>query len=125
MGWLSRFPDSQRIVAQKQHLLFGASVTPRDFPLLGGEGRYYEDVVVLDGRRTPFGDFAGSLSDLTETDLAVAAAEGLFKAVGLTREEQQKSINVILSMHRTAHFISGCVILKSPLTCPYLYLLSI
>jgi acetyl-CoA C-acetyltransferase len=44
------------------------------------------DVVVLAGARTPFGNFGGSLAALTATDLAVAAAEGALARAGVPKE---------------------------------------
>ncbi|MDQ2992006.1 MAG: thiolase family protein [Candidatus Eremiobacteraeota bacterium] len=44
------------------------------------------DVVVLAGARTPFGNFGGSLAALTATDLAVAAAEGALARSGVPKE---------------------------------------
>jgi acetyl-CoA acetyltransferase family protein len=44
------------------------------------------DVVVLAGARTPFGNFGGSLSSLTATDLAVVAAEGALARSGVPKD---------------------------------------
>ena len=44
------------------------------------------DVVVLAGARTPFGNFGGTLAALTATDLAVAAAEGALARSGVPKE---------------------------------------
>jgi len=44
------------------------------------------DVVVLAGARTPFGNFGGSLAALTATDLAVAAAEAALARSGVPKE---------------------------------------
>jgi len=43
------------------------------------------DVVVLAGARTPFGNFGGTLAGLTATDLAVAAAEGALARSGVPK----------------------------------------
>lgn len=40
------------------------------------------DVVLVAGKRTPFGSFGGSQKDLTATDLAVAAAQATLQSVG-------------------------------------------
>ncbi len=45
------------------------------------------DVVVLAGARTPFGNFGGSLSALTATDLAVAAAEAAIARSGVPKDK--------------------------------------
>ena len=44
------------------------------------------DVVILAGARTPFGNFGGQLADLTATDLAVHAAQGALKRSGVPAE---------------------------------------
>lgn len=45
------------------------------------------DIVVLAGARTPFGNFGGTLADLTATDLAVAAAQAAIERAGVPKEE--------------------------------------
>ncbi len=45
-----------------------------------------DDVVVLAGARTPFGNFGGGLADRTATDLAVAAAEAAIARSGVPKE---------------------------------------
>jgi acetyl-CoA acyltransferase 2 len=44
------------------------------------------DVVILAGARTPFGNLGGALSDLTATDLAVFAADAAIDRSGVKRE---------------------------------------
>jgi len=44
------------------------------------------DVVVLAGARTPFGNFGGALAERTATDLAVAAAEAAIARSGVAKE---------------------------------------
>ena len=44
------------------------------------------DIVVVAGARTPFGNFGGSLSKLTATDLGVAAAQAAIARSGVPRE---------------------------------------
>lgn len=44
------------------------------------------DVVVIAGARTPFGNFGGALRDLTATDLAVRAAEAAIERSGVPKE---------------------------------------
>ena len=55
------------------------------------------DIVVLAGARTPFGNFGGALADLTATDLAVAAAEAAIERAGVPKEKIDEVIfgNVI------------------------------
>lgn len=45
-----------------------------------------EDVVVIGGARTPFGNFEGALSALTATDLAVIAASAALERSGVPKE---------------------------------------
>jgi acetyl-CoA acyltransferase 2 len=44
------------------------------------------DVVIVAGARTPFGNLMGSLADLTATDLAVAASEAAIARSGVPKE---------------------------------------
>ena len=44
------------------------------------------DVVIVAGARTPFGNLGGARSDLTATDLAVAAAEAAIARSGVPKE---------------------------------------
>ena len=57
------------------------------------------DVVILAGARTPFGNLGGELSTLTATDLAVAAAEGAIARSGVAKERIDEIVfgNVIQS----------------------------
>ena len=45
------------------------------------------DVVVIAGARTPFGNFGGALAGLTATDLGVAAAEAAIERSGVPKEK--------------------------------------
>jgi acetyl-CoA acetyltransferase family protein len=45
------------------------------------------DVVILAGARTPFGNFGGTLADLTATDLGVAAAKAAIERSGVPTEQ--------------------------------------
>ncbi|HZY97530.1 MAG TPA: thiolase family protein [Candidatus Cybelea sp.] len=45
------------------------------------------DIVILAGARTPFGNLGGALSELTATDLAVAAADAAIARSGVPREK--------------------------------------
>src|SRR6516162_1808391 len=45
-----------------------------------------DDIVILAGARTPFGNLGGALSDLSATDLAVIAAEGAIARSGVPKE---------------------------------------
>lgn len=57
------------------------------------------DVVILAGARTPFGNLGGALADLTATDLAVAAADAAIARSGVPRESIDEVVfgNVIQS----------------------------
>src|SRR5581483_10458905 len=44
------------------------------------------DVVIVAGARTPFGNLGGALSDLTATDLAVAASEAAIERSGIPKD---------------------------------------
>lgn len=44
------------------------------------------DIVIVAGARTPFGNLGGALADLTATDLAVAAAEAAIARSGVPKE---------------------------------------
>ena len=41
-----------------------------------------KSIVIVAGKRTPFGGFGGSLKDLTATDLGVAAAKATLDSIG-------------------------------------------
>lgn len=58
-----------------------------------------DEIVVLAGARTPFGNLGGSLADLTATDLAVAAADAAIARSGVPREAIDEIVfgNVIQS----------------------------
>lgn len=45
-----------------------------------------DDVVLIAGARTPFGNFGGALRDLTATDLAVCAADAAIERSGVPKE---------------------------------------
>ncbi|MBV9698527.1 MAG: acetyl-CoA C-acyltransferase [Candidatus Eremiobacteraeota bacterium] len=57
------------------------------------------DIVILNGARTPFGNLGGTLSDLSATDLAVAAAQGAIARSGVPVEKIDEVVfgNVIQS----------------------------
>lgn len=46
-------------------------------------GALFEDVYLIDGRRTPFGAYCGSLSTVSPTDLAIHAARAAVEASGV------------------------------------------
>ncbi len=57
------------------------------------------DIVIVAGARTPFGNLMGTLSDLTATDLAVAAAEAAIERSGVPKDRIDEVVfgNVIQS----------------------------
>jgi acetyl-CoA acyltransferase 2 len=58
-----------------------------------------DDVVILAGARTPFGNLGGVLADLTATDLGVAAAEAAIERSGVPKEKIDEIVfgNVVQS----------------------------
>ena len=52
---------------------------------MGTQG-HAEDIVVLSGKRTPFGTFGGSLKSFTATDLAVFSSLAAIEAAGVAPE---------------------------------------
>lgn len=48
-----------------------------------GIGAVYEDVFLVTGKRTPFGDYARSLARVSPTDLAIIASRGAIRAAGV------------------------------------------
>ena len=59
------------------------SATATGFRNDNGIGALYEDVYLLDGRRTPFGKFCGALSTVSPTDLGIHAARAAIAAAGV------------------------------------------
>ncbi|MGC2635196.1 MAG: beta-ketoacyl synthase N-terminal-like domain-containing protein, partial [Candidatus Cybelea sp.] len=57
------------------------------------------DIVILAGARTPFGNLGGELASLTATDLAVAAAQEAIERSGVRKEQIDEVVfgNVIQS----------------------------
>lgn len=47
----------------------------------------YDDVYLIDGRRTPFADYCGVMRDISPTDLGIYAARALFDASGVPAAE--------------------------------------
>ena len=56
------------------------------------------DIVIVDGVRTPFGNFGGSLKQFTATDLATRAVNALLKKTG------------ILERDKVDHLVCGCAL---------------
>ena len=53
---------------------------------MGTQGQS-KDVVILSGKRTPFGTFGGSLKGFTATDLGVLSSEAAIEAAGITADQ--------------------------------------
>src|SRR3989338_5103989 len=51
------------------------------------KGGNNEEVVILSGKRTPFGKFWGSLRDFTATELGVIAARAAFEQAKISPQE--------------------------------------
>ena len=51
--------------------------------------RQYDDIWLVDGRRTPFADYNGVLRDVSPTDLGIYAARALFDAAAIPAAEVQ------------------------------------
>jgi len=49
----------------------------------GDVGSIFNDIYVVDGRRTPFGKYTGTLSTVSPTDLGIAASRAVLKAAGV------------------------------------------
>jgi acetyl-CoA C-acetyltransferase len=57
-----------------------------------GIGALFDDVYLLDGRRTPFGKFCGALSTVSPTDLGIHAARAAITAAGVEAAAIDQSI---------------------------------
>ncbi len=58
----------------------------------------HKDIVIVDGARTPFGNFGGSLKQFTATELATFAVNALLKKTG------------ILERGKVDHLVCGCAL---------------
>ncbi len=57
-----------------------------------GSGALFEDVYLLDGKRTPFGKYTGSLSTVSPTDLGIFASRAAIEASGVPAEDIDQTI---------------------------------
>ncbi|MEK6625475.1 MAG: acetyl-CoA C-acyltransferase, partial [Bdellovibrionota bacterium] len=48
-----------------------------------GIGATFEDIYIIDGRRTPFGKMKGTMSTVSPTDLAIMSSKAVIKASGV------------------------------------------
>lgn len=64
-----------------------------------------ETIVIVAGKRTPFGAFGGSLKDITATELGVAAAKATLEQVGLSADKVDHVVfgNVVQSSADAAY----------------------
>ena len=82
-----------------------------------------EKAVILDGVRTAFGNFGGSLKDIGATDLAVQTAKEAIQRAGVKADDISESIygNVVPS-EKNAIYLARHIGLKAglPVTSPAL-----
>jgi acetyl-CoA C-acetyltransferase len=57
-----------------------------------GSGAVFEDVYLLEGRRTPFGKYTGSLSTVSPTDLGILASRAAIEASGVPAGDIDQTI---------------------------------
>jgi len=57
-----------------------------------GSGALFEDVYLIDGRRTPFGKYTGSLSTVSPTDLGILASRAAIDASGVPAGDIDQTI---------------------------------
>ncbi len=57
-----------------------------------GSGTLFEDIYLIDGKRTPFGKFTGSLSTVSPTDLGILASRAAIEAAGVPAADIDQTI---------------------------------
>ncbi len=57
-----------------------------------GIGMMYDDIFLINGARTPFGKFCGTLSDVSPTDLGIYASRGAIERSGLQPDDIDQAI---------------------------------
>ncbi|MDT8443071.1 MAG: thiolase family protein [Desulfuromonadales bacterium] len=57
-----------------------------------GSGALFEDIYLLDGKRTPFGKYTGSLSTVSPTDLGIFACRAAIEASGVSAGDIDQTI---------------------------------
>ncbi len=57
-----------------------------------GSGALFEDIYLLEGRRTPFGKYTGSLSTVSPTDLGILASRAALEASGVPADDIDQTI---------------------------------
>jgi acetyl-CoA C-acetyltransferase len=57
-----------------------------------GSGALFEDIYLLEGKRTPFGKYTGSLSSVSPTDLGILASRAALEAAGVPAADIDQTI---------------------------------
>jgi acetyl-CoA C-acetyltransferase len=57
-----------------------------------GSGALFEDIYLLEGKRTPFGKYTGSLSTVSPTDLGILASRAALEAAGVPAADIDQTI---------------------------------
>lgn len=57
-----------------------------------GSGALFEDVYLIEGKRTPFGKYTGSLSTVSPTDLGILASRAAIEASGVAASDIDQTI---------------------------------
>ncbi len=57
-----------------------------------GSGALFEDIYLLEGKRTPFGKYTGSLSTVSPTDLGILASRAAIEASGVPASDIDQTI---------------------------------
>lgn len=57
-----------------------------------GAGAVFENILVLDGRRTPFGKYTGGLSTVSPTDLGILSSRAVLEATGIPGTEIDQTV---------------------------------
>lgn len=88
-----------------------------------GIGTLFEDIYIIEGKRTPFGKFTGSLSTVSPTDLGIHASKAALKATGIEGSEvDQVIVSNIGQANSDCFFLPRHVALYAgtPMTAPAL-----
>ena len=57
-----------------------------------GTGAVFEDIYVVEGKRTPFGKMSGSLSSMSPTDLGIISSKAALEAAGIPGKDISQTI---------------------------------
>ena len=69
-----------------------------------GSGALFEDIYLLEGKRTPFGKYTGSLSTLSPTDLGILASRAAIDAAGVPAGDIDQTIVANIGQASTDSF---------------------